>query len=309
MRYTEEDKTFDPNQVVLGSNIGIPAGTLILPLGENTVSADELSPLVNLAYTFNNGNMVYTSYSEGFRSGGFVQRIFPPQPEVSSFDPEYVKSYEVGFKIAGLDGDLILNGAAFFMDYEDIQVRVPSGVAQIEKNVGEAEISGVELELKWQLASSWFMEASFGYTDAEYTSIDIDTTGLPDLTVLDNPFATIQVGNEFDHVPEFSGSASINKEISIESGSYLVLRLGVDGHSGYFNEPLNLPQTEIPSVELWNANASWTSSNELLSINFGLKNLTDEETITGGYFNPSVGTIGTISDRGRTWSLSGKYNF
>lgn len=309
VRYTEEEKTFDPNQVVLASNIGIPGGTLILPLGENSTEADEVSPLVNLAYNFDNGNLLYASYSEGFRSGGFVQRIFPPQPAVSSFDPEFVSSYELGFKITVLDNSLTMNGALFYMDYEDIQVRVPSGVAQVESNVGEAEISGAELELKWQLASSWFMEASFGYTDAEFTNIDIDTTGLPDLSVLDDPFATIQDGNEFDHVPEWSASASLNKEANFDSGSYMVLRLGVDAHDSYFNDPLNFPQTVTPSVEIWNANVVWTSSDEDWIVNLGIKNLTDEEYRLTGYFNSTIGTIDSIFDRGRTWTLSAKYGF
>lgn len=309
LRYTDEEKSFDPNQVVVSSNIGIPPGVLILPLGENTRDADELSPLVNLAYRLNDNILVYGSYSEGFRSGGFVQRIFPPQPAVSSFEPEFVKSYELGLKLNSADGALSANAAVFLMDYEDIQVRVPSGVAQVERNVGEAEISGAELELKWQPTTSWFVEAAVGYTDASFDRIVIDTTGLPDVTVLDNPFATIQEGNEFDHVPEWSASVSISKEFNLGDSGSLITRLGGSYHNGYFNEPLNLPQTETPEVGLWNANVAWTSASEKLSLNLAVLNLSDEKYLATGYFNPTIGTIEHISDRGRTWSLTGKLTF
>jgi len=308
LRYTDEEKSFNPNQVVLSSNIGIPPGVLILPLGENTASADEVSPLLNVSYQPNDTSTLYASYTEGFRSGGFVQRIFPPQPAVPSFEPEFVKSYEIGYKYRSPENTFTLNGALFLMDYEDIQVRVPSGVAQVERNVGTAEISGAELEVKWQPADTWFIEAGFGYTDAGFENIDIDTTGLPDVTVLDNPFATIQPGNEFDHVPETSFSASVSKEVSMDAGS-LVFRLGVNHQSGYFNEPLNLPQIETPSTDIWDAGVLWTAADGSYSVNLGLKNFTDEEFLATGYFNPTIGTIEHLLDRGMTWSLTGKYNF
>lgn len=309
LRYTDEEKTFNPDQRVVTSNIGVPAGALILPLGKNTANADEMSPLVNLAYNLNENTLLYASYSEGFRSGGFVQRIFPPQPSVSSFDPEFVTSYELGFKYNNADGSLSLSGAVFLMDYEDIQVRVPSGVAQIERNVGEAEVSGAEVELKWQPAASWFVEASIGYTDASFDSIDIDTIGLPNPAALDDPFATIQVGNDFDHVPEWSASANVIKQILLEENGSLSIRVGGSYHTGYFNEPLNLPQVQTPEIAIWNANLLWTSASEELSVNVGIRNLTDEEYLTTGYFNPTIGTIEHLKDRGRTWSLTGKYSF
>ena len=199
--------------------------------------------------------------------------------------------------------------------YNDIQVRVPQGVAQVEQNVGEAEISGVELEMKWQPAPSWFIEAGFGYTDAEFTEIDIDISSIPlnpdgSLTAdLSDPFSVVQLENEFDHVPEFSANASISKELSMQNGSNMVVRLSANHHSGYFNDPLNLPQIETPNVTLVDLTASWTSPAETYSINAGIKNLTDEEYLTSGNFNPTIGVIENIFDRGIQWYLSAKYNF
>lgn len=311
LRYTDEEKTFNPNQVVSSSNIGVPAGALILPLGANVARADELSPLLNIAYHFGNNTMAYASYSEGFRSGGFVQRIFPPQPAVSSFEPEFVKSYEAGVKFNSANGALSLNAAVFLMNYEDIQVRVPSGVAQIERNVGEAEIKGVEIELKWQPAPRWFVEAAVGFTDAGFENIEIDPTGIPadSLPNLTNPFLTIQEGNEFDHVPERSASVSISREIEMNNAGSLIVRVGGNYHSGYFNEPLNLSQVETPEVEIFDANLIWTSANETFKVNLGIRNLTDEQYLATGYFNPTIGTIEHLNDRGRTWSLAVSFDF
>jgi iron complex outermembrane receptor protein len=201
------------------------------------------------------------------------------------------------------------------MDYDDIQVRVPAGVAQVEQNVGEAEISGAELELKWQLGATWFIEAGVGYTDAEYTDIDIDVSSIPtnpdgSLTVdLDDPFAVIQEGNEFDHVPEWSANASVSKEFDLDNAGFLLVRFSGSYHSSYFNEPLNLPQVKTPSEDIWDIAAIWTSPTERYSVNAGVKNLTDEEYRTTGYFNPTIGTIENIFDRGRQWYVTGRYNY
>ena len=308
VRYTDEEKTFDPDQVVLDSNIGIPGGTMILPLGKNSRDTQETTPMANIAYNVNDDTMVYATYSEGFRSGGYVQRIFPPRPDVVEFDPEYVKSYELGFKFNNSDGSLSLNGATFFMDYEDIQVRVPAGVAQVEQNVGEAEISGAELELKWQPAASWFVEAGVGYTHAKYTKIIIDVSAPPTADP-NNPYEVIQLDNEFDHVPEWSVNASLSKEFDLDNNGLLLIRLSGNYQSGYFNEPLNLAETAVPEIGIFDLTTVWTSRDETYSLRAGIKNFTDEEYNTAGYFNPSIGTVEHIEDRGAQWFISGQYNF
>jgi len=314
-RYTDEEKTFNPNQRVTQSRIGVPTGAIILPLGNNSRTTYETTPLVNISYDIMDNLMVYVNYAEGFRSGGYVQRVFPPRPDIVDFDPEFVKSYELGFKYGNDDGSLTLNGAVFFMDYDDIQVRVPKGVAQTEDNVGKAEISGAELELKWQPAETWFVEMGVGYTNAKFTEIDIDIASIPknpdgSLTVnLNNPFTVIQQNNEFDHVPEWSVNASVAKELDLADNGSLLIRLSSNYQSGYFNEPLNTPQLKTPEQDLWDLTLVWTSPTESFSINAGIKNLTDEEYLSTGFFNPTIGTIEVMYDRGQQWFMTGRYNF
>lgn len=315
VRYTDEEKTFSPDQVVVSSNIGVPAGTLILPKGENTRTTYETTPMLNVSYDVTDNLMVYGTYSEGFRSGGFVQRIFPPRPDVVDFDPEYVESYELGFKYNNQDGSFSFNGAVFMMDYDDIQVRVPKGVAQTEDNVGKAEINGFELELKWQPLESWFVEAGVGYTNAKFTEIDIDVASIPknpdgSLTVdLSDPYAVIQESNEFGHVPEWSVNASIAKEQDLGQLGSLLVRVSGNYHTAHYNEPLNFEELKTPELDLWDLTFVWTSPDAVYSLSGGIKNLTDEEYRATGSFNPSMGNIEEIYDRGRQWYLTGRFNF
>lgn len=300
LRYSDEEKTFDPTQVVISSNIGLAPGTLLVPLGINKQDIQETTPMINLAYKATEELMIYTSYSEGFRSGGFVQRIFPALDEVPSFGPEYVESYEAGFKFDSDDRPFSVNGAVFLMDYTDIQVRTenPGFVGFFEANVGSAEISGFELESKLAFADNWFIEAAVGYTDAKYTDIDVEA-----------PLsAVVTTDSKFDHVPEWSGSISLARDFEFENGSFITSRLSSNYHSEYFNNPENSVGIMTPEVTLVDLTLLWRSPDENYAVDFGIKNLTDEEYITAGY-TANVGITEVIIDRGRQWYASFRYSF
>ena len=107
--------------------------------------------MANLAYRWNDSLMTYLTYSEGFKSGGYTQRIFPPEDSTPSFDPEFVTTYEIGGKFNGSDGKLRLNVAVFFADYTDLQLLVadPTRLGPFVSNAGDAEIFGVEELESW----------------------------------------------------------------------------------------------------------------------------------------------------------------
>ncbi|MEH6676886.1 TonB-dependent receptor [Phenylobacterium sp.] len=99
------------------------------------------------SYEFTDDILGYAIYSEGFREGG------PNAPGLLgnyplSFDPDFVKNYELGWKSTVLDRQLQLNGAVYLMKWDDIQVsqRDPTGAFNYTSNAGKAELKGIELE-------------------------------------------------------------------------------------------------------------------------------------------------------------------
>ncbi len=332
-RYTREKKGFNPDQVVGPNFIGIPyldaagncvaqnepanlgAGTpgLIvdipsvvcpvrnLPLGRESRDTNEFTPMVNLAYRVGDTGLLYGTYSEGFRSGGFVQRVFPPLPVVPEFGPEFVDSFEIGYKYQSNDGRFLVNTAAFFTDYTDIQVRTerPGFVGELEDNIGDAEISGIEIESVFQLTPSTIVELSYGYTDAEYTAIRVEA-----------PLrSTVSVDDSFDHVPEHTAAAAISHEFSLSNGSSLVGRIDASYSSEYANDPDNSEAIFTPDVTLVNASVRWLSSAQNWSVTLGAKNITDEQYILTGYLNEAIGHAETINDRGFQWYLGSRWEF
>ncbi|MEM9211862.1 MAG: TonB-dependent receptor, partial [Pseudomonadota bacterium] len=94
-------------------------------------------PRVSLAYSPNASHNFYVSYSQGFKGGGFDPRgQTTAAPDVNGdgivsedevfefmkFEEETVDSYEIGWKSTLLEGRLRNNLAAFFADYQDIQI-------------------------------------------------------------------------------------------------------------------------------------------------------------------------------------------
>jgi outer membrane receptor protein involved in Fe transport len=64
--------------------------------------------------------MVYATVVKGFQSGGF--NTMSTDSEYDSYDSEELWSYEIGAKSQLLDNRLIVTGALFYMDIDDMQV-------------------------------------------------------------------------------------------------------------------------------------------------------------------------------------------
>lgn len=326
-RYTEDEKTFSPDQVITGGLIpvmGVPiclgtdatlvavtpfdrtpcaVGDRVVPLQDQDIESEEEVPMINLSYQWTESLMAYATYSEGFKSGGFTQRIFPPENSLPSFDPEFVTSYEVGFKWDGLDGRLRTNFAAYFTDYEDMQLLVSdfTRLGPFTTNAGDSEIQGFELEVTWIPADDWMISLTGGLTDAEYTSL------------LGTVAEGIDTSSDFEHISEWSASLTVLKDIDLGDKGRLTPRLDYSFRSEYGtnNTNINTPQFGLiePDLDLVNISVRWEHGNEQLSVTLGVDNLTDEEYKIHGDYQTSFGWIGETFDRGRQWHLTAAYEF
>lgn len=327
-RYTEETKQFQPDQVIFrnyyaGISQQVPpgnpladldapflqAGTLILPNIEKEIEIDEFTPMVNLSYDIDDNIMVYVNYSEGFKSGGFTQRVFPPvvagftappgTPDldlIPTYDPEFVDVYELGFKSTLQDGRLRINGAIFHTDYEDLQVQVFNSVAPVTQNIGAASISGAELEVQAAPGDGWLIEGSFSYLDAEYDNIETE------LTLIGEDF-------DFERVPETSGSLGVSKEFELDTVGTIVARVDWSFRDDTFNDAYNTPQLETEAYDLWNASVRWTNTGGDLTVLVSGRNLGDEEYLVTGVYGTAFQAFEGSFDRGRQWLLEVRKSF
>lgn len=144
----------------------IPASALVTRSLD--ASFHKWQPKLSLSYDLTPEHMVYATYAEGFKTGGFN----PPPGPTDSFNPIYgpesTKSYEVGAKTAWFDKHLIANFAAFLLDYRDKQefVLTPT-FSQATFNVPEVDVEGFELQLSARVTDHLKLDAAYGRTATE----------------------------------------------------------------------------------------------------------------------------------------------
>jgi len=90
-------------------------------------------------------NLLYMSYSRGYKSGGINPPLSPIFAVDESFKPEFINAFEVGSKNTFLDGTLRLNLTAFYYKYKGLQLSRIVARTSVNDNV-DANIYGVEMD-------------------------------------------------------------------------------------------------------------------------------------------------------------------
>jgi iron complex outermembrane receptor protein len=307
IRYTKDNKNFLPLQFITENRTPDPSldpGTPTLPAVNSPLETNNSSPHLSLAYDFSKDLMTYLSYSEGFKGGGHHQRVFPPiipaqggcDPStpvecIPTFRPEFVTSYEWGFKYVGLDGRFRLNLSTFYSDYTDLQITVVTGIAPVLKNAASATISGFEVEGSWAPADSWLLEWTVGHLNTSYDSVD-PSTGL--------------TGNEsFPWAPDWTMSASVIKEFTLPDDlGTIVPRLDWTYRDKTWFESFNTLDSFQDSYGIFNANVSWENADGRYGAVLGVNNLADKDYLRWREITLPFGFFEDIRDRGREWFLT-----
>ena len=188
-RYTQERKGIDRQ---LGVNFA-PDAPFITLIPAGTTAAQTFSattPLLSVAYKLSSSINAYAKYAEGFKSGGFNGEFgdtgLPPDPRglgspalvaaniaetKTPFNPEKVRSFELGLKATLDQGRLQLNTAVFQNNTRDLQLSIfqaTGAASSIITNAGKATTRGVELDGLWQPVDALRLQVGYGYLDAKY---------------------------------------------------------------------------------------------------------------------------------------------
>ena len=288
---------------VVGLIRGLLAGDEVLPRGTVERSFNDYTPHLNVAYKWNEALFTYLSYSEGFKSGGFVQRVFPPKTEVPSFEPETAEVYELGFKWLGAGGRVSLNGAIFHTDYQDLQIEVNDGIAPVTRNAAEADIDGFELELTAIPGDGWLIQAGIGYLDAEYVSLDPSENFTTDLL-------SLSTSSKLVNTPAWSGNFGVQYAWQVAGGGQVITRADLAYVDDHFKDALNFPQLHQDSYSLIDAYITYVSAGDNWEVSLFGKNLSDEKYIVSGFANGlTQGRVSANLGRPREWGLSLTYRF
>jgi iron complex outermembrane recepter protein len=186
--------------------------------------------------------------------------------------PESAWSYEGGIKRTIAGGRARVNMAAFYSDYQDLQVQsfIRPGVPDIS-NAASATIKGVEVEVA---ASAWRgvqLAGHLSWLDATYDRY---------LAVGPEGATGDAAGNRLNSAPEWSGSGSAVYEFATGRRGLASVRGDVSWQSRVFFTPFNTAIETQASYALVQMPAGFGPRTRRWQLAMYLRNLTNQEYIT-----------------------------
>ena len=125
---------------------------------------------LNTEYRFAEDLLGYALFSQGASLGGVNPGAFVPD-NLRFVKPERVDNYELGIRSEWMDRVLTVNGALFYMDWQDIQIDgFGSFGFPVTINAGKARTRGLEVDAVARLGDHWEWYAGYTFTQGELTN-------------------------------------------------------------------------------------------------------------------------------------------
>ena len=162
LRYNNDDKSVRARNLTL--NVLTPIGATNITQGLNYATTDfdtstagvqsyaeakvsfsRLTGRAVLDYKVTPNNLLYASYSRGYKSGGINPPLPPAFSVPTTFSPETIDAFEIGSKNTFGNGELRLNLTGFYYKYANLQLSRIVARTSVNDNVN-ANIYGIEAE-------------------------------------------------------------------------------------------------------------------------------------------------------------------
>ncbi len=359
-RYTDEDRDIQTNATVLTPySLEVTPATLVdcpnvsdildgvgAPINFNCGPArftnsgffdrseSDFSPNATLRWRPSDDSMYYLTYAEGFKSGGFQFPTYVPQSalndELVGYEDETTVHFELGGKYTRASGRMRFNWAAWSTDFKDIQVSSldPIAVIQNVNNAAQANSTGIEADLTWQINDHTTLSTSVAFTDAEFDEFrtapcyagQSAAQGCLPFTFPNGTVSNVQdlAGTPLPYAPDAQfnirlSGGGLRMTDNFEWGYDLFYYWQDDIHFVIANDPLD-SQSAFGKVDASVTIAPSRGSWELALVG---RNLSDELTANAGDSTAAIGQPGDIGptpnfkfpEPGRQLALQLRYRF
>jgi len=337
LRYTEVDKDVVRTQVIAQN-----AGNLDLDLAEPIDAANPLNgflrfafgwqdgtlaasrsdndtnPSINIQYDLNNSTMIYASFAQGFKAGGFDEQNGTLDPVAMTFEPEEVDSYEIGFKSRLLDGSMQLNAAVFRNEYENLQVSTFDGVINfLVSNAASSVAQGLEVDFLWQVSDTLRLSFQGAYLDAYYEErlngqcTSAQAAGIiPGCDFSGTAPAQDLSDETLPWAPEYAGNITLEHSFDIKGGYELVTTAQLVYEDEFETVDDNDPFLRQDAYTKANLAVRLSSPENRWDVSLIGKNIFDKRTSHQGNDLPlSAGSYFKMLDKPRTVAVQGRFRF
>ena len=269
---------FDDGTIAFNNRDG--AGPAI---GENEINENRFSGDAALRYRFNERALIYVSYANGYKSGGFngeVQNNATHFQDEGLFKAETVNLIEVGYKGAPID-NLNLSAAGFYQFYDAPQARIfvnfplPDGTSIVSNslaNLDRASAYGFEGKVDWQPIKGLHLESAITLLETEITQ-DTDIGGN----------AAQFDGNPLPFASQVSVTGAISYRRAISQQAMLDLRASAKYQSEFFLDAEGLDDRRQGGYTILDGAASIELTESNFRVGIWATNLLDEQFAVSGF--------------------------
>ena len=298
------------------SNGAATSGTYLQPLPTPGLTTKKWTGKAAAKYQLTPSNMVYFSYTRGFKPGGLNSSAANGARALLGFDngteptykPETVDAFEIGTKNRFLNNTAQLNVSAFLYNYKNMQFLEEDPVLYGEgtSNAPSARIYGVEMEGSWLLADHWKLEGSVSFLHGEfnedYFALDPvraseaqNAAGFPGYLFWSNFYAAAVArdaarqninGNNVPKIPDVQGTASLSYTNQVGPGRVTAkAQYLYRGKYQYrlFNESASDTTPDYSQVNLF---LKYEPDNTKLSLSLTVTNLFDKAGVNSRFSDP-----------------------
>jgi len=275
-------------------------------IGSNKITDTRLSGNLGLNYNVTDNALLYASYSNGFKSGGFNSEVINNSTHFTDeglFEAETVNALEAGVKFSRETFGFNLAGFYQFYDNPQARIFVPfstgdggSFTSNSLSNLDEATSFGLEADVTWSPVKGLDLFASANLLDTEINQNE--NPNVPqNAEIFDGnplPFAS-DVSTVFSARYEWALSDKMNASVQ-GNGKY---------QSAFYLDAEGLEERRQSGYEIIDASATLHFNN---GIDLGVwgRNLSDSNYATSGF-----GFIGynTFLGAPRSYGVSLKYSY
>lgn len=306
-RVTQERKSFAQLSTTFGA-----------ALPDNVDGSDQatftfFTPRATVKWTPTDTNMIYALVAKGVKTGGFNAVDPTRNPDQATYDEEQNITFEVGAKNTLLGGRLILNAALYRIDWRDVQGTEAASspdawTRDVVGNIGDADVTGVEIEGVWRPIDSFFVDYGIAISDAKYSSgVYLSSmAGRNSSWGCDDTVCRADgrvAGKRIERTSKSQHNVGLNYARRFGDELNATFRVDFNYRGNMFATPMNLAHNGGRTV----ANASMKIGGEKWQVALWGRNILDEEYVANSFvlasFNRYIVGLGAR----RTFGLTLKY--
>jgi iron complex outermembrane receptor protein len=283
-------------------NAALPYGGGTLNPGNGapsqTTTDHKWSAKTALNYKITPDNMVYASWSLGFRGSAYNGAATFGTNTINAVLPETLYDYEIGSKNEFLDHRLQVNLAGFYYIYRNQQfatLNENTGLSE-EYNLPKINSEGIEFDIHARPVNDVVLSIGGGYTYAVYragynTGINI-------------------AGNRVEESPRWSGTAAVDWKILETDLGRLSFHFDGNALTKQYYDALNSLPALQKGYSVWNARLTAETLSGKIAVSLWGQNIFDEHYFTS-IFNTDSSLGFSYAQRGLppTFGAQATYKF